>query len=281
MKNLLFYVLFLSIVSCNGQKKIEKNDSEKINIEPTIEQTDKTIINNPKSKTADFHYKLIYNENLKIPKDALNDMPPNVKAEFIKMINQEIHYSLSINENESKYEIINNQNQTKEFSSEKENNNNKTITKTNVKIEGIEIYKNFNTNKFLKRQSMGTKTYLINDELEKINWVLKTEKQKIGDFNCKKAILQTNEGITIAWYTDEIPISEGPSMYYGLPGLIIKIEASDRNYELIKFEKINEPLEIIKPQNGININSLDFKKIISNTKKITVEEIINEEPAKD
>lgn len=279
MKNILFYLFFLSIVSCNGQKKTEKKNSEDISIKPTAQQIDTIIAN--KSKTKDYNYRLIYNESLKIPKEALDDMPPNVKAEFMKMINQEIHYSLSINQNESKYEMIKEHIRFKEFSSEKEGEESKTTTKTNIKIEGIEIYKNFNTNKFLKKQSMGSKTYLISDELENLNWILKTEKQKIGNFNCKKAILETNEGITIAWYTDEIPISEGPSMYYGLPGLIIKIEASDRNYELIKFEKINEPLEIIKPKNGISINSLDFKKITNNTKKITVEESINEEPAKD
>lgn len=279
MKNILFTLFFLSIVSCIGQKKSEKKHSENISIKPTVQQID-TIIDN-KSKSTDYHYRLIYNESLKIPKEALDDMPPNVKAEFIKMINQEIHYSLSIIQNESKYEMIKEHIRFKEFSSEKEGEDSKTTKKTNIKIEGIEIYKNFSTNNFLKKQSMGSKTYLISDELENLNWILKTEKQKIGNFNCKKAILKTDEGITIAWYTDEIPLNEGPSMYYGLPGLIIKIEASDRNYELIKFEKINEPLEIIKPKNGISINSLDFKKITNNTKKITVEESINEEPAKD
>ncbi len=46
----------------------------------------------------------------------------------------------------------------------------------------------------------------------------------------------------IAWYTAEIPISDGPYKFRGLPGLIVKLYDSKReiNYSLIALKKLKK-----------------------------------------
>ena len=50
----------------------------------------------------------------------------------------------------------------------------------------------------------------------------------------------------MAWFTSEIPISEGPWKFHGLPGLIVKLHDTKRHYEfeLVSFKKNAERIDI-------------------------------------
>ena len=69
---------------------------------------------------------------------------------------------------------------------------------------------------------------------ENLTWNITNEKSKVGKFDCQKA--ETNYGGRkwIAWFTNEIPIQDGPYIFRGLPGLIVDIsdEKSDYNFKL-------------------------------------------------
>lgn len=69
---------------------------------------------------------------------------------------------------------------------------------------------------------------------ENLIWNITNEKNKIGKFDCQKA--ETNYGGRkwIAWFTNEIPLQDGPYIFRGLPGLIVEIsdEKSDYNFSL-------------------------------------------------
>lgn len=66
-------------------------------------------------------------------------------------------------------------------------------------------------------------------EKQKPKWKIENETAKINGFTCQKAITNYKGRDWTAWFTTEIPISEGPYKFYGLPGLIVKI--SDTNNE--------------------------------------------------
>ncbi|HCO21048.1 GLPGLI family protein [Chryseobacterium manosquense] len=76
-------------------------------------------------------------------------------------------------------------------------------------------------------------------ELSNFNWKLLSEKSKIGDFNCQKAITNYGGRTWIAWYTTEIPIYDGPYKFNNLPGLIVKVSDTKNNYsfDLISIKK--------------------------------------------
>jgi len=89
--------------------------------------------------------------------------------------------------------------------------------------------------------SIFTDSYVIENNLEKLNWKLLAQDTILENYKCKKATLQYKGRNYIAWYTEEIPLSEGPYKFHGLPGLIIKIDDEKRHhrFQLVGFKKIN------------------------------------------
>jgi GLPGLI family protein len=55
-------------------------------------------------------------------------------------------------------------------------------------------------------------------------WILKEGNATICGYACKKAETDFRGRRYIAWYAPDIPISEGPWKFNGLPGLILKVE---------------------------------------------------------
>lgn len=75
-------------------------------------------------------------------------------------------------------------------------------------------------------------TYVYDEPLPKINWVLADDTKNIGTYNCKKAIGSFAGRQYIAWYCPEIAVNAGPWRLAGLPGLIL--EANDTTQQ-VKF----------------------------------------------
>lgn len=61
-------------------------------------------------------------------------------------------------------------------------------------------------------------------------WKILEDKNKIFEYNVQKAETLFGGRKWIAWFTNEIPINDGPYKFFGLPGLILKITDSDENF---------------------------------------------------
>lgn len=129
---------------------------------------------------------------------------------------------------------------------------------SNMMGTGGTFYKNTKEKTYTVDKEFMGKEFLIQDSLPKLAWKLENETKQIGGYNCFKAtavreasktdfrnfrmkkkeadqkeeVGKTNlmdeldlpKEITItAWYTPEIPISQGPENYWGLPGLILEV----------------------------------------------------------
>lgn len=94
--------------------------------------------------------------------------------------------------------------------------------------------------------------------VETLDWKITNDQLKIGDFNCQKAELKYGGRNWIAWFTQEVPLQEGPYIFNGLPGLIIKISDtnSDYNFELAKIEKNSNQISHLKPKKEITWETL-------------------------
>lgn len=75
-----------------------------------------------------------------------------------------------------------------------------------------------------------TPTNLGYNEDLKLNWKVEPEKQKIGEYNAQKATTDFGGRHWTAWFTTDLPFQDGPYKFYGLPGLIVKIEDDGGNY---------------------------------------------------
>ncbi|MDO4224679.1 MAG: GLPGLI family protein [Bergeyella zoohelcum] len=87
---------------------------------------------------------------------------------------------------------------------------------------------------------------ILNDQVsytEKLDfkWKLSSEKQKIGAYTAQKATTTFGGRNWTAWFSNDLPFQDGPYKFNGLPGLIVKIEDSQKHYvwTLKGNEKVN------------------------------------------
>ena len=154
------------------------------------------------------------------------------------------------------------------------------------------LYKNFKTQQYISEEEILNKEFLVTDSLEKFKWVMVNEQKKIGNYNCYKALLiipvtiedrkeyeeskkkkeqgETNfieisepkEQIIEAWYTLDIPVSNGPGKYWGLPGLILELH--EFNTTILCSKIVINPetkIEIKIPKAGKKVSQKEFDEI--------------------
>jgi len=102
---------------------------------------------------------------------------------------------------------------------------------------------------------------IVNEKMPSFNWKLKTDTLTLNNYLCNKANLEFRGRYYNFWYTTEIPTQFGPWKFFGLPGLIVKIESEDKSifFQLTKLEYKNKNM-IVKPSLGKQIS---FKEYIS------------------
>lgn len=106
-----------------------------------------------------------------------------------------------------------------------------------------------------------SRTFLIQDKLQKNNWIITDDTSKIGEYECKKATLKKANNNITAWFTNEIPSNEGPREFYGLPGLVLKIETGTLIIEATNISISKDKVTIKKPTKGKKITAEKFEKI--------------------
>lgn len=97
-------------------------------------------------------------------------------------------------------------------------------------------------------------------EIKPINWKILKETKTINNLKCQKATTDLYGRKWIAWFSPEIAIQDGPYKFNNLPGLIVKIEDTDKNHS---FE-----LTEIK-----NIKNLKLSNDYKNEKEITQKQL--------
>lgn len=65
---------------------------------------------------------------------------------------------------------------------------------------------------------------------ESLNWKLSAETKMIEKLKCQKAEVDYGGRTWTAWFTKEIPFQEGPYIFNGLPGLIVEMYDSSKDY---------------------------------------------------
>ncbi|WP_405383878.1 GLPGLI family protein [Maribacter sp. LLG6340-A2] len=157
-----------------------------------------------------------------------------------------------------------------------------------------DLYKNIQERRYLVKNELLGKIFLIDDELQALDWKMGSESKQIGNYMAFKAtatktIKRPNmraifrrpgrgeeskdsetkeEEFTIkeveivAWYTPEIPINHGPGLYWGLPGLILAI--NDDITTIICSEITLNPsdkIELKAPNKGKRVTQEEYDTI--------------------
>lgn len=111
---------------------------------------------------------------------------------------------------------------------------------------GTVIYKNQKEKKLFTRMASEKEVVLITDDFPNLNWTLSNETKKIADFTLTKASADFRGRKYIAWFSEQLPGSNGPLKMGGLPGTILEMETED-GFLNITFDKIifNSPEPIL------------------------------------
>lgn len=93
-----------------------------------------------------------------------------------------------------------------------------------------------------------TVVYGYEEELEKPAWKIESEQEEIIGYKCQKATARYKGRLWTAWFAPALPLPEGPWKLWGLPGLILKAEDSERQYTFtcVEIKQHNPPLPIQK-----------------------------------
>jgi GLPGLI family protein len=103
-------------------------------------------------------------------------------------------------------------------------------------------------------------------ETEKPDWKIENETKKIADYVCKKAIAEYKGREWIAWFTDEIPIPDGPYKFCGLPGLIVEIYDTKKEHIF----------SIVQIKKDISLRIPEYKKSEKEITKKQLNELLDE-----
>ena len=91
-----------------------------------------------------------------------------------------------------------------------------------VPYSSYSVYKNYPLRGQLTYHDKSPQPFIYHEPLEEPVWIYLPGDTTIRDYPCKKAITHFNGRQWSVWYTQEIPINEGPWKLWGLPGLILR-----------------------------------------------------------
>ncbi|MCK0122869.1 GLPGLI family protein [Gelidibacter sp. F2691] len=159
-------------------------------------------------------------------------------------------------------------------------------------------YKNVKDQQLIQDQEFFGKQFLIKDSIPQLEWKMENESKQIGQYlsfkataikkgndldfgnmrrrnrdnestkdstkaNSDDALEEPKEIIVTAWYTPQIPVNQGPGEYWGLPGLILEVNAGRTTILCTKIE-INptDKVEIKAPSKGKEVTKTEYEAIV-------------------
>lgn len=222
-----------------------------------------TVASNAQSKGL-----ITYEKKINLHKQIQNEEMKNFVPEF-----RTTKHQLLFNDSSSLYKELEEVQQPDAF----ENNDGgaRRVMRFGAGGTNTVVYKNTNTSLILEARELFDENYLVTDTIKQMPWKLTEETKTILNHTCKKAITkmpanargggmrmqfggstpQDGEGkkavtpptppaprpdITVeAWYATDIPVSNGPENFGGLPGLILQLN-SDNETMLITATELKD-----------------------------------------
>jgi GLPGLI family protein len=125
------------------------------------------------------------------------------------------------------------------------------------------VYYDFDRNQKLEQVEYLTRTFLVSSEIETSPWKLGKEMKKVLGYTCINAVLTLDDQEIVAWYAPEIPVPLGPSIFGGLPGLIMAVERNGETAYVATSVDLAPPAEqaLVKPDKGSPVDKNEFADI--------------------
>ncbi|KXH81496.1 GLPGLI family protein [Chryseobacterium kwangjuense] len=99
----------------------------------------------------------------------------------------------------------------------------------NIKMNKDRVIRDINTQKIEFITHLEPYRYSVSQSVD-LKWNICSEFNNILGYNVQKATTEFGGRKWIAWFSKDIPIQSGPYKFFGLPGLILKIEDLHKNH---------------------------------------------------
>ena len=134
------------------------------------------------------------------------------------------------------------------------------------------IYKDYQENELILAEKVFQYELKYKQDLKQIDWEIQPENKEILGFSVQKATGNFAGRNYIAWFAPELPFSDGPYKFSGLPGLILEISDLKNHYHfsLTAFQELANPVD--------KLLNLDNYKTVSQQELDQVRDDYNRDP---
>ena len=212
------------------------------------------------------------------------NMPKHVVDRIKKRFSEPVNYDLFFDQNQSIYK----QQQKLDTPQSQSGGRGGRWMRYGASSQNI-IHTNLATRKQTNQQDLYGKIFLVNKDIKIPKWNFTGESKQIGQYTAYEATYTQMQNppqfrmsfgrsqntdqeeekkpkkiqVTVSvWFTPDIPISAGPDNYFGLPGLVLMVQ--DSNKLLVCTEVQMNPKEKIKltpPKKGDKVSWQEFNEI--------------------
>jgi GLPGLI family protein len=126
------------------------------------------------------------------------------------------------------------------------------------------LFKNYQTGEIVEEREFMGKKFLVEGEKKETAWKITGKMKSILNFPCIEASYSDTSQTVIAYFTASIPISSGPQLYGGLPGLILEINVNDgeRLITAVSLDSTEPTVPVQKPDKGKKMNREEFDQMV-------------------
>ncbi len=132
------------------------------------------------------------------------------------------------------------------------------------------VCKDFKNNKKIEQKDFMNRMFLVESDLNKMEWKLSGKQKIILGYPCQEATRQDSTKKITAWFTPVISISTGPSEFGNLPGLILEVNINNGDINIIaksiELKKLNEK-QLEKPKKGKKVSKEEYDEIVAKKTK--------------
>lgn len=127
------------------------------------------------------------------------------------------------------------------------------------------VYKDLAKDTMIDSRDFMQKQFLITGSPSPRKWKIGKKHKEILGYNCLEASFREDSVTTmVAWFTPQLPVSNGPSDYQGLPGMILQVDVNDGlrmvTATAIKLDSVDTSV-IVAPNKGKEVTPEEFEKI--------------------
>jgi GLPGLI family protein len=115
-------------------------------------------------------------------------------------------------------------------------------------------------------EAMSSERYKGTDMVGVLDWTIKPDTATFFNYPCQKASLRFRGRNYEAWFAAQIPINDGPWKFFGLPGLILKVQDTDGqfDFECIGLEYSDTPYTLKIPDyKYFECNRKEYNKVMN------------------